>query len=230
MARTDTKTDVKPEKVERVAALKERIESSDALLITEYRGLSVSEITDLRRSLREGGTAFAVVKNTLMQRAVTDAGHAELTELLTGPSAVAFVAGDVVAAAKAIRAASRQYPMLVLKGGFMDGQMLDAAQATGLADLASREEMLSQIVGLLQSDMAKAASLFQAAQSKFLSVLEAFKEKAPAGDDPAETPLEEAADASTDGADATTSGEATADDTNDDATPDAGDETSTEEE
>lgn len=165
------------EKVERVAELKRRIEDADALLLAEYRGLSVSEITELRRSLREGGTRFAVVKNTLMQRAATDAGLAELTDLLSGPSAVAFVSGDPVAAAKAIRAASRQYPSLVLKGGFMDGQVLDASQATGLADLESREEMLSKVAGLLQADMAKAGSLFASAQSKFLSLLEAFKEK-----------------------------------------------------
>jgi large subunit ribosomal protein L10 len=178
MPRTEPTT----EKVERVAELSRRIKDSDALLLTEYRGLSVSEITELRRSLREGGTRFAVVKNTLMQRAATDAGLAELADLLSGPSAVAFVSGDVVAAAKAIRAASRQHPALVLKGGFMDGQLLDAEQATGLADLESRDEMLSKIAGLMKSDMAKAASLFQAAQSKFLSLLEAYKEKVPAGE------------------------------------------------
>ena len=182
----------KTEKVERVTELKERIQGADALLLTEYRGLSVSEITELRRSLREGGTQFAVVKNTLMQRAASDAGVAELAELLSGPSAVAFVSGDVVAAAKAIRAASRQYPSLVLKGGFLDGQMLDAAQATGLADLESREEMLSKIAGLVKSDMAKAARLFGSAQSMFLSLLEAYKEKVPAGETADESPADEA--------------------------------------
>lgn len=167
------------DKIERVSELKEQIEGSDALLLAEYRGLTVTEITELRRSLRDGGTRFAVVKNTLMQRAATDAGVA-IDALLSGPSAVAFVSGDVVAAAKAIRAASRQYPSLVLKGGYLDGQVLDATQATALADLASRDEMLSQIAGLLKSDMAKVARLFQAAQSKFVSLLEAYKEKLPA--------------------------------------------------
>ena len=186
MPRTESKTEPKAEKVERVAELKQQIEDASALLLTEYRGLTVSEITELRRSLREGGTRFAIVKNTLMQRAATDAGLAEMADLLSGPSAVAFVSGDVVAAAKAIRAASKQYPSLVLKGGIMDGQLLDATQATGLADLASRDEMLSQIAGLLKSDMAKAARLFASAQSKFLSLLEAYKEKVPAGDAPTE--------------------------------------------
>ena len=187
----------KTEKVERVAELKGRIEGADALLLTEYRGLTVSEVTELRRSLLEGGTQFAVVKNTLMQRAASDAGLAELADLLSGPSAVAFVSGDVVAAAKAIRAASKQYPALVLKGGFMDGKLLDASQATGLADLASREEMLSQIAGLLKSDMAKAARLFQSAQSKFLSLLEAYKEKVPG--DAASSSAADSAPGSTEG-------------------------------
>jgi large subunit ribosomal protein L10 len=150
----------------------------------------VSEITELRRSLREGGASFAVVKNTLMQRAATEAGIDELVELLSGPSAVAFVSGDPVAAAKSIKAAAKQYPSLVLKGGYMDGQVLDATQATGLADLASREEMLSKIAGLMKSEMSTAARLFVSAQSKFLSLLEAYKEKLPG-----EAAVDEAAEA-----------------------------------
>ena len=169
------------EKVERVTELKEQIEGSDALLLTEYRGLTVPEIGELRRSLRENGTSFAVVKNTLMKRAAIDAGVVELASLLSGPSAVAFVSGDVVAAAKAIRVASRQYPALVLKGGYLDGQLLDAEQATGLADLASREEMLSQVARLLKSDLARAARLLQAVQSRFLSLLDAYEAKLSAG-------------------------------------------------
>ena len=175
----------KQEKVERVAELKERIEGSDALLLTEYRGLSVSEITELRRSLAEGGTKFQVVKNTLMRRAVNDAGVAELEVLLEGPSAVAFVEGDPVAAAKSVVDAAKQYPTLVLKGGFMDGKMLSADDAKALASLESREVMLSKIAGLMKSEMSKAAALFVGAQSKFLSLLEAYKEKVP-GEDVAE--------------------------------------------
>ena len=177
----------KQEKVERVAELKERIEGSDALLLTEYRGLSVSEITELRRSLAEGGTKFQVVKNTLMRRAVNDAGVAELEALLEGPSAVAFVEGDPVAAAKSVVDAAKQYPTLVLKGGFMDGKMLSADDAKALASLESREVMLSKIAGLMKSEMSKAAALFVGAQSKFLSLLEAYKEKVP-GEDVAEQP------------------------------------------
>ena len=169
----------KQEKVERVAELTRRIEGSDALLLTEYRGLTVSEITELRRALGEGGTRFQVVKNTLMRRAVNDAGVAELESLLEGPSAVAFVEGDPVAAAKSVVDAAKQYPTLVLKGGFMDGKMLSADDAKALAALESREVMLSKIAGLMKSEMSKAAALFVGAQSKFLSVLEAYKDKVP---------------------------------------------------
>jgi large subunit ribosomal protein L10 len=167
----------KQEKVERVAELTHRIEGSDALLLTEYRGLSVAEITELRRSLAEGGTRFQVVKNTLMRRAVNDAGVAELEALLEGPSAVAFVDGDPVAAAKSVVDAAKKYPTLVLKGGFMDGKMISADDAKALASLESREVMLSKIAGLVKSEMSKAAALFVGAQSKFLSLLEAYKEK-----------------------------------------------------
>jgi large subunit ribosomal protein L10 len=176
----------KPEKVERVAELKERIDGSAALLLTEYRGLTVSEISELRRSLAEGGASFAVVKNTLMRRAAADAGIADLEPLLTGPSAITFVDGDPVAAAKSVVKAQKLYPALVLKGAYMDGRVLSAVEAKSLADLESREAMLSKIAGLLKSDMSKAAALLVGAQSKFLGVLEAYKAKLPAEEPAAE--------------------------------------------
>ena len=187
-------TEPNTKKVERVAELKERIDRSDALLLTEYRGLTVTEITELRRSLAEGGTKFAVVKNTLMRRAVNDAGVAELEPMLEGPSAVAFVEGDPVAAAKSVVDAAKKFPTLVLKGGFMDGKMLSADDAKALAALESREVMLSKIAGLMKSEMSKAAALFVGAQSKFLGVLEAYKDKLPA-EDAVEAPAPAAVDA-----------------------------------
>ena len=181
-------------KVERVAELKEQIEGANALLLTEYRGLTVSEITELRRSLREVDASLSVIKNTLMLRAANDAGLTELDELLAGPSAVAFISGDVVAVAKKLKDASKQFPALVIKGGYMDGAVLDAAGASALAELESREVMLSKIAGLLKGEMSRAAAAFIAAQSQFLSLLEAYKEKLPAGDAPAaeEAPVAEA--------------------------------------
>ena len=166
-------------KVERVAALKERIEGANALLLTEYRGLTVLEITELRRSLREVDASLAVIKNTLMLRAANDAGVNDLDQLLAGPSAVAFVNGDVVAVAKKLKDASKLHPSLVIKGGYMDGAVLDAAGASALADLESRDVMLSKIAGMLKSEMSRAAAAFVGAQSKFLSLLEAYKDKVP---------------------------------------------------
>jgi large subunit ribosomal protein L10 len=186
------------EKLERVAELKQRIEGSNALLLAEYRGLTVSEITALRRSLREADASLAVVKNTLMARAAAEAGL-ELSELLTGPSAVAFVGGDAVTAAKQIKAATKQYPTLVLKGGFMDGQVLSAEDANRLADLESRDVMLSKIAGLFKGEMSRAASTFQAAQSRFLSLLEAYKEKVPGEAPAAEAPVDESSNEAPDG-------------------------------
>src|SRR6476646_1382516 len=162
------------EKLERVAELKRRIEGSAALLLAEYRGLTVSDITELRRTLREADASLTVVKNTLMQRAAAEAGL-ELTELLSGPSAVAFVDGDAVSAAKKIKAATKQFPTLVLKGGYMEGQVLSADDANRLADLESREVMLSKIAGLLKGEIARAAATFASAQSRFLSLLQAYE-------------------------------------------------------
>jgi large subunit ribosomal protein L10 len=178
------------QKVQRVAELKARIEGSDALLLTEYRGLTVSEITELRRSLAEGGTRFAVVKNTLMRRAANDAGLTEITSMLDGPSAVAFIDGDPVAAAKSVVDAGKRFPTLVLKGGYMDGKLLSATDAKALASLESRDAMLSKVAGLMKSEMTKAAAMFVGAQSKFLSVLAAYKAKLPADETPTidETP------------------------------------------
>jgi large subunit ribosomal protein L10 len=170
-------------KIERVAQLRKQIEGSAALLLTEYRGLTVSEITELRKSLRDGGARFAVIKNTLMRRAIEKTDAAGLGPLFEGPSAVAFVIDDPVAAAKSVTAAARKFPTLVLKGGFVEGRVLTADEAKALADLESREAMLSRLAGMMKSDMARAAAAFQAAQSRFLSLLEAFRAKLP--DEPA---------------------------------------------
>jgi len=181
------------EKLERVAELKRRIEGSAALLLAEYRGLTVSDITELRRTLREADASLTVVKNTLMQRAAAEAGL-ELTELLSGPSAVAFVDGDAVSAAKTIKAATKQFPTLVLKGGYMEGQVLSADEANMLADLEGREVMLSKIAGLFKSEMTRAAATFVSAQSRFLSLLEAYTATVPTEPE-AEAPEAEAPEA-----------------------------------
>lgn len=168
------------EKVEKVTALKEKIGASEALLLADFRGLTVHDASAVRALLRESGTSFKVVKNTLMKRAADDSGMAVLSTLLEGPTGVAFVRDDPVDAAKKIVEAAKQFPALVLKGGFMEGRLLSADDAKALADLDSREVMLSKFAGMLKSHMTRAATNFQAKQSQFLSVLEAYKEKLPA--------------------------------------------------
>jgi len=179
------------EKTEKVAALKERILGSQALLLAEYRGLTVHDATELRRSLA-GQAQLSVTKNTLLGRAASEAGIEGLEELLTGPTAVAFVEGDVVATAKKIVEAAKKFPALVLKGAYMDGQVLSADAAKALADLESREVMLSKIAGMLKAEMSRAASMFQALQSQFLGLLEAYKDKLPAAEVEAVAPEPEA--------------------------------------
>jgi large subunit ribosomal protein L10 len=199
------------QKIERVAELKEQIEGSAALLLAEYRGLTVSEITELRASLRDGGARFAVIKNTLMRRALEQTDAAGLGTLVDGPSAVAFVREDPVAAAKSVTSAAKRFPALVLKGGFVEGRVLSADEAKALADLESREVMLSKLAGMMKSEMSRAAAAFQAAQARFLSLLEAFKDKLPAesgepaadesaGEEPA-AETDDAPEAATDAAD-----------------------------
>ncbi len=164
------------QKVEKVQELKRRIDGAEALLLADYRGLSVHDATEVRRSLSDQAR-FSIVKNTLMQRAAADAGLAELDALLEGPTAVAFVDGDVVAAAKRVVEAAKRFPTLVLKGGYMEGRILTAAEAQALANLESREVMLSRLAGMMKAEMSRAASMFQALQSRFLGVLDAYKDK-----------------------------------------------------
>jgi large subunit ribosomal protein L10 len=180
-----------PEKVDKVARLKERISSSQALLLAEYRGLSVQDATELRRSLGQD-TRFSVVKNTLMKRAAGEAGVGELERLLEGPTAVAFVAGDPVAAAKRVVEAAKRFPALALKGAYMEGRVLGADEARGLAELESREVMLSRLAGAMKAEMSRAAGMFQALQGRFLALLDAYKGKVPAGEEVAEPEAEAA--------------------------------------
>jgi large subunit ribosomal protein L10 len=187
----------KTEKVEKVAELRARIERTQALLLTDFQGITVSDATELRRSLRSSGARFAVVKNTLMRRAATDIGAGELEAMLTGPTAVTFVdEGDVAAVAKSLSEAARRFPSLELKGAYMEGRVLDAGQARALADLEPRPVLLAKIAGLAKGEMTRAASMFQALQGRFLALLEAYKEKLPAAEAPEtateETPVEEA--------------------------------------
>src|SRR5438034_8596579 len=169
----------KTEKVEKVRELTERIEGSQALFLTDFRGLTVTDATDLRRSIRQAGTRFAVVKNTLMKRAAGDAGSPELAAFLEGPTAVAFVEGDPIAAAKSLVDAIRRYRTMAIKGGYMEGRILSAEQAQALATTPPREVLLARLAGMAKSEMSRAAYMFQALQSRFVAMLKAYREKVP---------------------------------------------------
>jgi large subunit ribosomal protein L10 len=166
-------------KVGAVAELAEHFSSSSATVITEYRGLTVKQISDLRRALGRD-TTYAVVKNTLTKRAAADAGVEIEDSLLEGPTAIAFVKGDPVEAAKGLRDFAKGNPLLVIKGGVLDGKTLSAAELSKIADLESREVLLAKLAGAIKALPAKAASLFQAPLSQMARLAKALEEKKPA--------------------------------------------------
>jgi len=199
------------EKISAVEEITEQFNSSSAAVITEYRGLSVKDITDLRRSLGRD-TTYAVVKNTLTKRAAADAGVAIDDSLLQGPTAIAFVKGDPVEAAKGLRNFARTNPLLVIKGGVLDGKPLTADEIKKFADLESREVLLAKLAGALKALPTRAAGLFQAPLSQMARLAKALEEKkpaeaaaeAPAADAPAaDAPTAEADAAEADAAEAT---------------------------
>jgi large subunit ribosomal protein L10 len=145
-----------------VDEVRTRLDASSATLVTEYRGLTVAEMAALRRALRSVGGDYKVFKNTLMRRAIEGSDHAGLVELLEGPTAIAFVHGDVSAVAKALRDFSRGAPALVIRGGVLDGVLLDAAALGALAELPSRDVLLSMFAGALAAPMRTMAGLFKA--------------------------------------------------------------------
>jgi large subunit ribosomal protein L10 len=165
------------DKVSAVAELTERFQSSEGAVLTEYRGLTVSQLAELRGSL--GGSAtFSVVKNTLTKIAAGEAGVAsEIEALLSGPSAIAFVQGDVVEAAKGLRDFSRNNPLLVIKGGVLDGKAISPADIDRLADLEPREVLLAKLAGDMKASMAKAAAVFNALPVQMAQLAEALRAK-----------------------------------------------------
>jgi large subunit ribosomal protein L10 len=168
---------VRPDKGSTVAELTESFSSSSAAVLTEYRGLTVKQITDLRVALG-ADTTYSVVKNTLTKIAAQNAGLAGLDVLLAGPTAVAFVSGDPVTAAKALRDFAKANPALVVKGGVMDGKALTADEIKKLADLESREVLLSKMAGALKASLTNAVYLFAAPLSQAARALGALEAKA----------------------------------------------------
>ena len=167
----------RPDKAAAVADLTEEFRSSSAAVLTEYRGLTVAQLKELRRSLG-GATSYAVVKNTLTKIAAKDAGVEGLDDLLAGPSAIAFVKGDPVEAAKGLRDFAKVHPMLVIKGGVLDGRPVTPDEIKKLADLESREVLLAKLAGAMKASLTGAVSLLAAPLSQTARLLEALRQKA----------------------------------------------------
>jgi large subunit ribosomal protein L10 len=165
------------DKAAAVAELKNAFESSSGAMLTEYRGLTVAQLSELRRSLGDNAR-FAVVKNTLTKIAAKEAGVAdELQQLLQGPSAIAFVGGDVVEAAKGLRDFAKANPALVIKGGVVDGKPMTPDEITKLASLESREVLLAKLAGAMKASMGNAAAVFNALPVKAVQLAEALRVK-----------------------------------------------------
>jgi large subunit ribosomal protein L10 len=225
----------KAEKVAAVAELTERFENSAGAVLTEYRGLSVAQLRELRGTLGEAAT-FAVVKNTLTKIAVEQAGlENELAPLLTGPSAVAFVTGDVVETAKGLRDFAKANPFLVIKGGVLDGRALTPAEITRLADVEPREVLLAKLAGDMKATTARAAGAFAALPVQMAQLAEALRAdreaegssaEPPAG--PAESSSAESGSAESGSAESSSAGSASAESSSaaesgpDDSSPDEG--------
>jgi large subunit ribosomal protein L10 len=166
----------KPGKAAAIAELTDKFRSSGAAVLTEYRGLSVAQLTQLRSDIREHAS-YAVVKNTLTEIAAKEAGVTAFDGQLSGPSAIAFITGDPVEAAKGLRDFAKANPLLVIKAGVLDGKPLSTEEITKLADLESREVLLSKLAGALNASLSKAVYLFAAPLSQTARVVDALRAK-----------------------------------------------------
>jgi Ribosomal protein L10 len=191
----------RPDKVAAVEEIAGRFRGASASVVTEYRGLTMAQLTTLRRSLGDGAT-YRVAKNTLVKRAAEDAGVEGLEQMLVGPTAIAFITGEPVDAAKALRDFAKANQGLVIKGGFMDGRALTVSEVNQLAELESREVLLAKLAGAMKANLTKAAVLFAAPASQMARLAQALVDKrseeggaAAADTAPDETATEAPADA-----------------------------------
>jgi large subunit ribosomal protein L10 len=181
------------DKVTAVADIAEQFKASTATVVTEYRGLTVANLAELRRSLGSSAT-YSVAKNTLIKRAASEAGVLGLDELFAGPTAIAFINGEPVDAARAIKTFAKENKALVIKGGYMDGRALSVDEVNRIADLDSREVLLSKLAGAMKANLSQAAALFNAPATQVARLLAALQEKlqATAPAEEAVAPAEEA--------------------------------------
>lgn len=194
-----------PEKIQAVADIRERLEGAEAVFFTEYRGLSVKAVQELRRSLRESGAEYRVVKMTLAKLAAGEAGMEGLDEFLSGPTALAFAHGDPVATAKALKDFSKGNAVFVLKAGYLSGDILTPEEVSRLADLEPRDVLLAMIAGAVKAPLFKAAGMFSSFNRDAASMFSQLMDKKESGEFlpeggstdaslPAEEPAETAAD------------------------------------
>jgi large subunit ribosomal protein L10 len=183
-----------PDKVAAVAELADEFRESNGAVLTEYRGLTVKQLQELRRSLA-GNANYAVAKNTLTKLAAKEAEVELPDELLVGPTAIAFITGDVVEAAKGLRDFAKANAQLVIKGGFLDGKVLQPDEIKKLADLESREVLLAKLAGGMKASIAGAAGLFNAPLSQAARLFAALQAKTPAEADAEVAPAAEAEEA-----------------------------------
>jgi len=182
----------KTDKVATVAEITDRFRSASAAVVTEYRGLTMAQLTELRRSLGKD-TSYTVAKNTLVKRAAADAGVEGLDELFVGPTAVAFISGEPVDAAKALRDFAKTHPLLVIKGGLLDGRAIEAGEVNKLADLESREVLLGKLAGAMLGTLTKAAYVLNALPSQMARLAAALQDKRVADGETLEVAAEAAA-------------------------------------
>jgi large subunit ribosomal protein L10 len=156
----------RPDKVAKVEEVRQDLTGAAATLLTHYRGLTVTELAELRAKLREANAEMKVVKNTLTKRAAEAAGIGGLDDLLEGPTSLVLCAEDPVGPAKALKAFAKDHPELVVRGGYLDGEVLDGRRPLKLADLESREELLAKLAGLMQGALSGTARLLQAPTEK----------------------------------------------------------------
>ena len=186
----------KPEKTAVVEEIRTKLDDADAAVLTEYRGLSVRALAELRGSLRPANAEYKVFKNRLARRAAEAAGLDDLLPLLEGPVAIAFVHGDAVPAAKALRDFGRTNPELVVKGGLLGPRLITAAELTALADIPPREQLLAMLAGGFQAPLTKAAGLFQAFTRNFAYGVRALIDQRAASEPAASTEASESSESS----------------------------------
>jgi len=214
----------RPEKVQAVADIKERLEGANGVFLAEFAGLSVAEQQELRRGLREVGSEFKVVKMTLARRAMSEIGHEEMYEWMNGPTGLTFADTDAASTAKVLRDFAKDHAALIVKGGLLGEEVLAPERVSELAEIEPRDVLLARIAGAFKAPMSKLAGLLQALPRDMAVMMGQLVEKKTAGGDDsmAAAPVEEASDEADAGAGADEAPPAPADDAAPDAEPEAG--------